>query len=200
MRALPLDFNGFDEDRGGQVCDRRRVGGATLLEVSVVVAAVATLAAFAVPRFDAAREAARSSAAHQALLASLMAAPTHAASTGAEVVVCPGTPTGCVGTHDWSGGWIVFADIDGDRVRDPASETLVHRAGPMGGRAHLRTTAGRTRLVFQPDGSAAGSNVTFTLCDGRGPQRAVALVMNNSGALRAVPATAAQAQACMAPM
>jgi type IV fimbrial biogenesis protein FimT len=131
MRALPLDFNGFDEDRGGQVRDRRRVGGATLLEVSVVVAAVATLAAFAVPRFDAAREAARSSAAHQALLASLMAAPTHAASTGAEVVVCPGTPTGCAGTHDWSGGWIVFADLDGDRIRDSASETLVHRAGPM---------------------------------------------------------------------
>jgi type IV fimbrial biogenesis protein FimT len=64
----------------------------------------------------------------------------------------------------------------------------------------LRTTAGRTRLVFQPDGSAAGSNVTFTLCDGRGPQRAVALVMNNAGALRAVPAAAAQAQACVATM
>ncbi|WP_197427174.1 GspH/FimT family protein [Noviluteimonas gilva] len=189
MRALPAEFNGG-----------RRVRGVTLIEASIVVAAVATLAALAVPRLGAAREAARSNAAHQALLASLMVAPTHAASTGAEVVVCPGTPTGCAGTHDWSGGWIVFADRDGDRVRDPASETLIHRAGPAGGRAHLRTTAGRTRLVFQPDGSASGSNVTFTLCDGRGPQRAVALVMNNTGALRATTATAAQAQACMAPM
>ena len=189
MRALPDEFNGG-----------RRVRGATLIEVSIVAAAVATLAALAVPRFGAAREAARSSAAHQALLASLMAAPTHAASTGAEVVVCPGTPAGCAGTYDWSGGWIVFADVDGDRARDPASETLVHRTGPVGGRTHLRTTAGRTRLVFQPDGSAAGSNVTFTLCDGRGPRRAVALVMNNIGALRAMPAAPAQAEACMAQM
>lgn len=198
MRPLPFVFNGFD--RRERACDRRCARGATLLEVSIVVAAVATLAAFALPRFDAAREAARSSAAHQALLASLMAAPTHAASGGVEVVACPGTPAGCAGTHDWSKGWIVFADLDGDRLRDPVREALVHRAGPVGGRTHLRTTVGRTRLVFQPDGSAAGSNVTFTLCDGRGPQRAVALVMNNTGALRATVASPAQANACMAPI
>lgn len=191
MRPLPFDFNGF-----GRRCAR----GATLLEVSIVVAAVATLAALAVPRLGAAREAARSSAAQQSLLASLMAAPTHAASNGVEVVVCPGAPSGCAGTHDWSAGWIVFADLDGDRLRDPAREALLHRAGPPGGRTHLRTTVGRTRLVFQPDGSAAGSNVTFTLCDGRGPRRAVSLVMNNTGALRAAPASPAQANACIAPM
>ncbi len=198
MRPLPFGFNRFDHRR--RACDRRRARGVTLLEVSIVVAAVATLAALALPRFAAAREAARSSAAHQALLAALMVAPTHAASSGSEVVVCPGTPAGCAGTHDWSAGWIVFADLDGNRLRDPARESLVHRVGPVGGHTHLRTTAGRTRLVFQPDGSAVGSNVTFTLCDGRGPRRAVALVMNNTGAIRAAPATLAQANACMAAM
>lgn len=198
MRALPCEINRFDGI--GRRAGGRRIDGATLIEVSIVVAAVAALAALAVPRFGAARDAARSSAAHQALIASLMAAPAHAASAGTDVVVCPGTPAGCAGTYDWSDGWIVFADHDGDRARDPARDTLVHRAGPVGGRTHLRTTVGRTRLVFQPDGSAAGSNVTFTLCDGRGPGRAVALVMNNSGALRATPASAAQASACMAPL
>ena len=202
MRPLPCVFNrrASGAARIRQGGNGRRCDGATLLEVAVAVAAVATLAAVAMPRLGDAREAARSHAAHEALLATLMAAPAHAVSGGADVVVCPGTPAGCVGTHDWSGGWIAFADLDGNRVRDPARETLVHRVAPLGGRAHLRTTVGRTRLVFQPDGSAVGSNATFTLCDGRGPQRAVALVMNNGGGLRAMPAAPAAAEACMGPI
>ncbi len=158
--------------------------GVTMIELMIVVVVLALLAAFAVPRFVAAREAAHAGAAHQALLASLMAASAHAASTGADVVACPGAAAGCrVGTHDWTEGWIVFADLDGDRLRDPG-DTLVHRAAALGGRAQLRSTVGRTRIVFQPNGGAAGSNVTFTLCDGRGISHARSLVMNNTGALR----------------
>jgi type IV fimbrial biogenesis protein FimT len=182
MRPLPLR--------------RRRAAGVTLLELMIVVAAIATLAAVAVPRYTAAREAARSGAAHQAMLASLMAASAHAASTGADVVVCPGIAHGCKATHDWSGGWVVFADLDGDRTHD-AFETMVKRVPALGGNARLRSTAGRTRLVFQPNGSAAGSNVTFTLCDGRGPQRATGLVMNNTGHWRATAPEPAAAEACM---
>ncbi|UHQ19608.1 GspH/FimT family pseudopilin [Lysobacter sp. KIS68-7] len=173
-----------------------RTAGVTLVELALVVATVATLAAIAVPRFVAAREAAHAGAAHQAMLGSLMAATSHASSTGAEVVVCPGDANGCRPTHDWTGGWVVFADIDGDRVRDP-HDTLLQRVAPLGGNARLRSTPGRTRIVFQPNGGAAGSNVTFTLCDGRGAARATALVMNNGAHLRATPAQAAAADACM---
>jgi type IV fimbrial biogenesis protein FimT len=175
----------------------RPAAGLTLLELLIAVALVAVLAAVAVPRFVAAREAVHASAAHQALLASLMAASAHAASTGAHVVLCPGDAAGCRSTHDWSGGWIVFADIDDDRVRDPG-DTLVSRTPALGARARLRSTVGRTRIVFQPDGAAAGSNVTFTLCDGRGTARAQSLVMNNAGGLRAAPASDDAASACVA--
>jgi type IV fimbrial biogenesis protein FimT len=177
----------------------RHAAGITLLELTIAVALTTLLAAVAIPRFMAAREAAHSGAAFQALLASLMAASAHAASTGAHVVVCPGTAAGCTPTHDWGGGWIVFADIDGDRMRDPG-DTLVHRAPALGARARLRSTVGRTRIVFQPNGGAAGSNVTFTLCDGRGEPHARALVMNNAGGLRSAQATAASATACMRPL
>jgi len=178
----------------------RPSAGVTAIELMIVVVVVAVLAALAVPRFVAAREAAHASAAHQALLASLMAASAHAASTGVDVVACPGDAAGCrAGTHDWTGGWIVFADLDGDRLRDPG-DTLVHRAAALGGRAQLRSTVGRTRIVFQPDGGAAGSNVTFTLCDGRGIAHARSLVMNNTGALRSETPPAATAEACMKSM
>jgi type IV fimbrial biogenesis protein FimT len=54
--------------------------------------------------------------------------------------------------------------------------------------------------VFQPNGGNAGSNVTFTLCDGRGAAQARSLVMANDGRLRATPAGAAAARACMEPL
>jgi type IV fimbrial biogenesis protein FimT len=77
---------------------------------------------------------------------------------------------------------------------------VLRRIAALGGRVHLRSTTGRTRLVFQPNGGNAGSNVTFTLCDGRGPAKAVTLVLANSGRLRTGQPTEAAALGCMAEM
>ena len=62
---------------------------------------------------------------------------------------------------------------------------------------HLRSSTGRTRLVFQPNGGNAGSHVTFTLCDGRGIEKATTLVLANDGRLRQGKPTEAAAQACV---
>jgi type IV fimbrial biogenesis protein FimT len=51
--------------------------------------------------------------------------------------------------------------------------------------------------VFQGNGGNAGSNVTFTLCDGRGPGRAKTLVLSNQGRFRhGTPSPAALAATC----
>jgi type IV fimbrial biogenesis protein FimT len=170
--------------------------GFTLLEALIAMAVIAILACVAVPAWSNAREAAHNGSAQAALLHSLMGAISHAALTGSEVVLCPGDAGGCRASTDWSHGWIAFADIDGDRVRDP-SDTLLKAIRPLGGKVHLRTTSGRTRLVFQPNGGNAGSNVTFTVCDGRGPAKAATLVMANDGRLRAGQPTWAAAADCM---
>ena len=176
----------------------RNTTGFTLLEAVIAMAVVAVLAATAVPAWSNAREAAHNGSARTALMRSLMGAISHAALTGSEVVLCPGDATGCRSTSDWSHGWVAFADIDGDRVRDPA-DTLLTTVEPLGGKVHLRSTTGRIRLVFQPNGGNAGSNVTFTLCDGRGPAKAVTLVLASDGRLRESQAAAEVAAACMAP-
>jgi type IV fimbrial biogenesis protein FimT len=54
--------------------------------------------------------------------------------------------------------------------------------------------------VVQPNGGNAGSNVTFTLCDGRGADQATTLVLANNGRLRSGTPTADAAQACMQAM
>lgn len=175
---------------------RRMQTGLSLVEVAVAMIAIAILAGVALPAYQGAREAAYAGAARVALAESLLKAITHAALTGSEVVLCPGDASGCRAGTDWSHGWMAFADLNGDRQRGPG-ETLLHEQAALGGQVHLRSTVGRTRLVFQPNGGNAGSNVTFTVCDGRGPAKAATLVMANDGRLRNGAPTKAAAQACM---
>jgi len=173
--------------------------GFTLIEALIALAAAGFLLCVAVPAWSGALEAAHATSARAVLLESLTRSISHAALTGSEVVLCPGDASGCRNSIDWSRGWIAYADIDGDRRRD-ANETLLYSQSALTGRVHLRSTSGRTRLVFQPNGGNAGSNVTFTLCDGRGAARAATLVLANDGRLRAGTPTPLAAQACLVAM
>jgi type IV fimbrial biogenesis protein FimT len=174
--------------------------GFTLIEATISLAVAGIVMGIAVPSVTSATEAAHSGAAKAKLLATLNRAIGHAAATGVEVVLCPGDIAGgCRPSPDWSGGWIAFADLDGNR-QHAATETLLVDEAALGGKTHLRSTEGRTRLVFQPNGGNAGSNVTFTLCDGRGADQATTLVLANNGRLRAGTPTAEAAQACMQAM
>jgi type IV fimbrial biogenesis protein FimT len=177
---------------------RGRQSGFTLIEAVIALAIAGVLVCTAVPAWTGTVEAAHASSAQAALLASLTQSISHAALTGSEVVLCPGDGTGCRDTTDWSGGWIAYADLDGDRSRDP-NETLLHAEPALADKVHLRTTAGRKRLVFQPNGGNAGSNVTFTLCDGRGAGKASSLVLANDGRLRAGKPDPTVASACLQP-
>jgi type IV fimbrial biogenesis protein FimT len=176
-----------------------RPTGFTLVEALIALGVVALLVGVAVPAWSSASESAHAGAAQAALFESLVGAIDHAALTGSEVVLCPGDASGCRDSFDWSHGWVAWADLDGDRARDPG-EALLQAHPALGGAVHLRSTSGRRRLVFQPNGGNAGSNVTFTLCDGRGPAQARALVLANDGRLHASPATTAAAAACMLPL
>jgi type IV fimbrial biogenesis protein FimT len=61
----------------------------------------------------------------------------------------------------------------------------------------ILSTAGRTRINYQPDGSSPGTNITLTVCDSRGADRATALIINNAGRVRSGTPTAAAAAACV---
>jgi len=158
--------------------------GLTLIELLIVVAGVTVLATVALPALSGGLEAARGADARAALLSSLVAASNRAALTGVRSVLCP-SPDGlaCDDSPDWSRGWLVFLDANASREFD-AGETLLRIQPALAGRVRLRSTVGRTRIVFQGNGGNAGSNVTFTLCDGRGPDRARALILSNGGRLR----------------
>lgn len=171
--------------------------GFTLMELLIALAIVGILASVAIPAFSGAMEAARSASTEANLLASLTRSIERAALTGTRSVLCPSIDAfACSSGPDWSGGWIAFLDRDGDRERN-ASESLIVTESALPGNVRLRTSVGRTRIVFQGNGGNAGSNVTFTLCDGRGPARAKTLVLNNEGRLRhGTPSAASVAATC----
>ncbi|HUR09702.1 MAG TPA: GspH/FimT family pseudopilin [Nonomuraea sp.] len=172
--------------------------GLTLIELLVVIAVASVLFGFALPSVSGGIEAARAADARAALLSSLMTASNHAAIAGVRGVLCPSADgQQCDDSPDWSRGWIVFLDPNSSRELE-GGERVLQVEPALAGRVRLRTSVGRTRIVFQGNGGNAGSNATFTLCDGRGPAKARALIMGNAGTLRDGAPTAASADATCA--
>lgn len=167
--------------------------GVTLIELIIVLAVIGVLYSITVPAISGGLDAARSADARSGLLTSLTIASTKAALTETRTVICPSLDgIQCSNSPDWSQGWIVFQDMDGDR--EIAPDDTIQRIQPaLPSRVRLHSTVGRTRIVFQGNGGNTGSNVTFTLCDGRGPSKAVSLILNNQGGLRETTANAATA-------
>lgn len=173
----------------------RSCHGFTVIEAVVCLAIIGVTLVLATSLCTRVLDRADASNARSALLSSLTRSIHHAALAGTEVVLCPGDRQGCRNTFDWSGGWIAFADIDGDRRRDHA-DTLLLTQPALSGRIRLITSTGRRRLVFQPTGGNTGSNVTFTLCNTRRAGKTLSLVLANDGRLRSGKAAGPAIRAC----
>jgi len=173
-----------------------RPRGFTLIELSATMAIIGLIGVFTVPALQSVRYAANGRKAHTELLSTVLTASHKAALHGVHTVICPSADgIHCQSGYDWSLGWIAYIDNNNTREREP-EETLIQRQGALTD-ARLISTSGRTRIVFQGNGGNAGSNVTFTLCDKRGPDKAQTLILSNTGNLRqSSPNAGAIAEAC----
>jgi type IV fimbrial biogenesis protein FimT len=169
--------------------------GWTLVELLCTLAIASIMFGSGMSLLAGVLERGRSAAVRQALADSLVAAGARAGLSDVRAVLCPSEDgETCSDGADWSAGWVVFMDRNANREIE-GGERIVVRQGHLPGRVRLLSTKGRTRIVFQATGGNAGSNVTFTLCDGRGPKHAATLVLANNGRLRATPADPASAVA-----
>lgn len=121
-------------------------------------------------------------------LALLALARSEAVLRRKQVVICPSTggadceaPSG--GYTAWHHGVLLFVDSDGDRQRQE-SEPIVRVRTPGAAGLVIKSAPGRPRVVFQPDGTAGGTNLTFTFCDRRGTDYVRYLVVSNTGRAR----------------
>lgn len=172
--------------------------GFTLIELLVATAIMAILTALATASYAAVKSRWDAEEARAALYTGFFTAKTQALAGGIQTVICPSTDGHyCLASNQWHHGWIVFQDANQNREHE-ADEARLKVQPSLSGHTRLGSNSGRTRLVFQPNGSNGGTNATFTLCDGRGPEAAKNLIISNTGRIRtAVADPASAAQICL---
>ena len=173
-----------------------RCTGFTLIVLMIAVAIAGVLLGIALPAYSSAKAAAQTQTLRDALLGALLESRNAAALYERDTVLCPSRDgLTCADSFEWQHGFVAAIDLNGNDTVDDADRRLLFRGETRDVR--LLTSGGRKRIQFQPNGTNAGSNATFTFCDRRGPTRATSLVMNNRGDLReARPSATAVAAAC----
>ena len=135
-----------------------------MIELMVVVAVLAVLAATSIPTFIEVFNNNRLAGRSNEVLSMLQFARMESIRRGVRVVVCPSTNgTACVTGATWN-GWIAFADINANGVID-ADESLLSELNPapMQLRSSSNISAGTGRIIFRPDGFAYRANGTQLL-------------------------------------
>lgn len=156
--------------------------GLTVLELIITLTIAATTLVIGIPSLQAFIQEQHIKSAVGTLHHSLNRARGMAIYQNQVVVACPGDPGGCREGGDWSDGWIVFTDLNGDRKLQKDEKPLDHSPGVNHVRIH--SSAGRWQIRFLPAGHAPGSNTTLSFCGIGGPSKARKLVVSNIGRIR----------------
>ena len=159
----------------------RMDAGLTLIEVLITLTITAVLLTVGLPAFTGTLDRTRVATTMHRVSADLAMARSTAIMRRAQVVVCPRTRDDrCRSDSDWSQGWMVFTDDDGNRQPDEPGHVLRVTHPPAGGQLSLRAT--RRFLRYQRDGRSAHSNQTVRVC--AGDEFAGMVVVNNLGRVR----------------
>jgi type IV fimbrial biogenesis protein FimT len=180
-------------DRHGTVRQRRQ-RGVTLIEQVMAVAIMATLVGTAMPSMRRLLDRSQLQTAQADFIGALHHTREAAVVARQATVFCPSRDgRQCADEERWDHGWLLAAD--GDHDNQPDGPPLFVN-GSYAGRLTIQSSVGRRHVRFQADGSARGSNLTFVFCRRGTAERALSVVVANSGRIRGGLASAEQAAAC----
>ena len=162
---------------------RASTSGFSLVEALTVMAITTIGLLVGVPSFQGMSERARVSSAMHLLTAHMASARSTAITYRIPTVVCPSNRTGgCRTDGDWSQGWLMFFDKDGNRQPDVREDILRDENAPIHPSLRILSSTGRPQLRYLPDGRSSGSNITVRLC--REDELLAQIIVNNAGRVR----------------
>jgi type IV fimbrial biogenesis protein FimT len=163
---------------------RRRSAGVTLVELLASCAVLLTVLALGIPALSGFADLQATAAASNAITANLALARHAAITENQPVVLCPSQDgVNCSAGYDWSDGWLVFADPNGNREHESEETRLAVHSRPRD-RIRILTSTGRRRLVYHGNGGSGGSNVTFRICNSHDSTRNRKVIVNIMGRAR----------------
>jgi type IV fimbrial biogenesis protein FimT len=146
----------------------KRQTGFTITELMTVLAIVAVLLSVGVPSYRYITTSYRMSSEVNGLLGDLMYARAEAIKEGQGVTVCVSTNgTGCTGTANWQGGWVIFSNPTG--AANPPLGTILRVQAPFTGATPdtFVASSGVSAITYNREGfatTAAGfPNTILTL-------------------------------------
>lgn len=159
----------------------RRNAGFTLIELATTLSVVAILAGIAAPSFAGFVERQRASAAINSLMTHMALARVSAITRNRRAVLCPSVDgRHCNAGTDWSVGWMLFMDDDGNHKPDGTDDVVRVDLDPTSRHLRVVSSTGRAQLRYLPDGRAAGTNLTISVCNQR-QELLGQVIVNNMG-------------------
>lgn len=145
--------------------------GFTLVEMMVVIAIASILMAIAIPQFSELIRRNRVATISNQLLGTAFVARSEAIKRGHRVTACVSTDgVSCSTGGHWHAGWIVFADHNGDAVRDEGESLISVQAPVTGATTITGNIPVRTYISYNPAGRSTLVNGglqmgTVTICN-----------------------------------
>ena len=152
----------------------------------IVLALALGLATLAIPSYQGLLQRWALSTEAHALVEDLRHARAQALSRGQPVSVCPSVDGQACATHaDWGRGWLIFLDVDGNRVRSGEDRLLrQHRVASAIESITSNSSALRAGLTYQPNGQARAAGQGLSLRGVNTGSRLVCISMQGRAAVR----------------
>ena len=145
--------------------------GFTLYELIIIIAILGIATAVAAPNLATMVANNRISASANDFVAALQFAKAETSSRVNPVTICKKNAAGdgCVGAGDWSQGWIVFSDANGDGSVDAAADPILLNHEALHPQITFAGTAGLQDLItYRPSGTTSlASTGVLIMCDDR---------------------------------